>query len=83
MNKQQLTDLLNDLVKIPQESEWIEFKLNFHSEEEIGKDISALSNGACLHNQQEAYLVFGVEDKTHLIKIGILTEKNLTLITLE
>ena len=36
--------------------------------EEIGERISALSNGACIHNQQNAYLVFGVEDKTHIIK---------------
>lgn len=68
MNAQQLIELLNDLVKIPNESEWVEFKLNFHSFEEIGESISALSNGACLQNQSYAYLVFGVEDKTHAIK---------------
>lgn len=27
MNRQQLTELLNDLVKQPKESEWVEFKL--------------------------------------------------------
>jgi ATP-dependent DNA helicase RecG len=68
MNEQQLKDLLNELVKQPHESEWVEFKLNFHSVEEIGERISALSNGACIQNQQFAYLVFGIEDKTHSIK---------------
>ncbi|MFN7491340.1 MAG: RNA-binding domain-containing protein [Cyclobacteriaceae bacterium] len=68
MNEQQLIELLNGLVKQPNESEWIEFKLNFHSAEEIGERISALSNGACINNQAFGYLVFGVEDKTHLIK---------------
>lgn len=68
MNEQQLKDLLNELVKHPNESEWVEFKLNFHSVEEIGERISALSNGACIRNQQFAYLVFGVEDSTHIIK---------------
>lgn len=68
MNEQQLKDLLNELVKQPHESEWVEFKLNFHSVEEIGERISALSNGACIQNQSFAYLVFGVEDKTHSIK---------------
>lgn len=68
MNEQQLKELLTELVKQPAESEWVEFKLNFHSAEEIGERISALSNGACIHNQSFGYLVFGVEDKTHLIK---------------
>lgn len=68
MEVQQWIELLNELVKHPNESEWVEFKLNFHSPEEIGERISALSNGACIHNQSFAYLVFGVEDKTHTIK---------------
>jgi ATP-dependent DNA helicase RecG len=68
MKEQQLLELLNNLVKQPKESEWVEFKLNFHSEEEIGKRISALANGAAIHNQDYGYLVFGVEDETHIIK---------------
>lgn len=67
MNKKQLKNLIDDLVNQPSESEWVEFKHNFHSPEEIGERISALSNGACLHNQPYGYLVFGVEDKTHNI----------------
>ena len=68
MEEAQLKELLKELVKQPHESEWVEFKLNFHSPEEVGERISALSNGACIHNQQNAYLIFGVEDKTHIIK---------------
>lgn len=68
MNNQQLIELVNELTKQSHESEWIEFKLNFHSLEEIGERISALSNGACIHNQTFGYLVFGVEDKTHIIQ---------------
>lgn len=68
MKEVQLIELINELVKQPNESEWVEFKLNFHSAEEIGERLSALSNGACIHNQPFGYLVFGVEDKTHLIK---------------
>jgi len=59
--------LLDELVKSPKENECLEFKLNFHSLEEIGEQISALSNSACLHNQAKGYLVFGVEDTTHKI----------------
>ncbi|MDR2497222.1 MAG: putative DNA binding domain-containing protein [Tannerellaceae bacterium] len=68
MTDQQLIELLNELVKQSHESEWVEFKLNFHSDEEIGERISALSNGASIHNQPHGYLVFGVEDSTHCIK---------------
>jgi len=46
MSESQLIELVNDLVKQSHESEWVEFKLNFHSEQEIGERISALSNGA-------------------------------------
>lgn len=68
MNEKQLIELINELVKQPYESEWVEFKLNFHSPEEIGERISALANGATIQNQDFGYLVFGVEDKTHIIK---------------
>lgn len=68
MTQHQLSELINELIKLPKESEWVEFKLNFHSEEEIGKDISALSNGAALNNQKYAYLIFGVEDATQIVR---------------
>lgn len=68
MNTTQLIELVDNLFKQPKESEWVEFKLNFHSVEEIGERISALSNGACIHHQDYGYLVFGVEDKTQIIK---------------
>ena len=51
MEKEHLIELVNQLVQQPHESEWLEFKLNFHSVEEIGERISALYNGACIHNQ--------------------------------
>lgn len=68
MNHQQLKDLIDELLKHPYEDECLEFKLNFHSPEEIGERISALSNSACIRNQTHGYLVFGIEDKTHIVK---------------
>jgi len=68
VNEIQLKELLTELVKQPHESEWVEFKLNYHSAEEIGERISALSNGACIQGQPLGYLIFGIEDKTHIIK---------------
>lgn len=68
MNEQELKILLERLIKLPKETEWLEFKLNFHSKEEIGERISALANGACLHNQENGYLVFGVKDELQTIE---------------
>jgi len=67
MEDAELQNLLKSLIKLPKESEWVEFKLNFHSPEEIGERISALSNGATLLNQQNAYLVFGVKDELQTV----------------
>lgn len=67
MEQEKLINIVNDLVKQPNESEWVEFKQNYHSAEEIGERISALANGACLHNQPYGYIVYGIEDKTHTI----------------
>ncbi|GHT61622.1 transcriptional regulator [Bacteroidia bacterium] len=63
----QLISLINDLKSQPKENEWIEFKHNFHSLEEIGERISALSNAARIHNQTFGYLVFGIENETHQV----------------
>jgi predicted HTH transcriptional regulator len=67
MQTDQLISLINDLKSQPKENEWIEFKYNFHSPEEIGERISALSNAARIHNQTFGYLVFGIENETHQI----------------
>ncbi|GHT25825.1 hypothetical protein FACS189430_12450 [Bacteroidia bacterium] len=67
METGQLISLVNDLTSQPKENEWIEFKHNFHSPEEIGERISALSNTARIHNQTLGYLVFGIENETHQV----------------
>lgn len=67
LTTEDLHHLLKSLVSHKRENEWVEFKRNLHSPEELGEVISALSNGACLHNQPRAYLVFGVENETYNI----------------
>lgn len=37
MELTEFTKLLAKLVSFPKETEWVEFKHNFHSEEEIGQ----------------------------------------------
>ena len=60
-----LTGLLIELVKLPNETEWLEFKHNRAVAEEIGEYISALSNSAALYGKPSAYIIWGVDDKTH------------------
>ncbi|MBU4511009.1 ATP-binding protein [bacterium] len=62
-----LNKLLEDLINLPQETEWVEFKKNNYNPHQIGKYISALSNSACLHDKDYGYLLFGIEDKTHKV----------------
>lgn len=70
MNNEQLYSLLEELVALPVETEWVEFKLNKGSitNEQTGEYISAMSNGATISNQPFGYLVWGVQDGTHLIQ---------------
>lgn len=65
MNEAQLHAKLDELLGLPAESEWVEFKKaesSFHFDD-IGKYFSALSNEANLKKQPWAWLVFGIQDK--------------------
>lgn len=69
MNNEQYTALLKEqLGKYDDETRHLEFKSNYQDEDRLGKYISALSNGACLSNQEFGYLFFGVNDSTHEVK---------------
>ena len=68
MDQTNLIQLIEALAIGAYEHELVEFKHNFHSANEIGEDLSALANSACLQNIEQAYLVFGVEDVTHHIR---------------
>ncbi len=47
------------------ETEWLEFKENNASPQDIGEYISALSNAAALWGRPYAYLIFGIKDDSH------------------
>jgi mloB len=57
--------LISDLLKMPSETPWIEFKESNNNAELIGKLISALSNAACMNDKPCAYVLWGIEDKSH------------------
>jgi len=62
-----LVGLVRELCKLPKETEWVEFKVDYAEPAEIGEYISALANSAALEGKAQAYLVWGVEDETHTI----------------
>ena len=62
-----LVGLVRELCKLPNETEWVEFKVNQSDPQRIGKLISALANGAALNGKPNAYIVWGIEDETHAV----------------
>ena len=64
----ELTNLVDRLRKEPHETEWLEFKENRYEPHLLGEYLSALANSACLHMRHRGYLVFGIEDRTHVVK---------------
>lgn len=65
MNNDKLISLIDELCAQASETELLEFKSNYSEAEQLGKNLSALANSACIRMQSNAYLVYGVEDKTH------------------
>lgn len=68
MDHNEFINLLNQLLHEKSETEWLEFKKNNIDADMIGEYLSALANAASLHDKPHGYLVFGIEDKTHLVK---------------
>lgn len=64
---QNLEILVKELIKLPDELQWLEFKHNNYNSDMIGEDISALANGATLKEKSYAYMIWGIDDKTHEI----------------
>ena len=62
-----LEKLVDELRKYDSENYWLEFKHNNYDPDMIGQDISALSNGAAYSDKNCAYMIWGIDDKTHEI----------------
>lgn len=59
--------LLHELCRLPNETEWIEFKRNDAEPRDVGEYLSALANAAALHGKSSAYLLWGIDDATHAV----------------
>ena len=69
MENKDLIKLIDELRSLPKENEWVEFKSgDVVTNERFGRYISAISNAACIHNQPFGYLIFGINDKTHIVE---------------
>ena len=67
-NAEYLADLVANLRRLPQETEWVEFKVNQATEPQpIGEYISALANGAALNGETTAYMLWGIENASHAV----------------
>ena len=60
-------NLVRELISLPCETEWVEFKHNMCDPQQIGEYISALANSTALIIRPKAYMIWGVDDATHKI----------------
>ena len=64
---QNLELLIKELIKLPNETECVEFKHNNFDPNMIASDISALANSATYRGKHQSYMVWGVHNETHEI----------------
>lgn len=62
-----IADIIKELVAYPHEEEWFEFKENWYQADGIGEYISAISNATAMKGRTEGYLVWGVNNETHIL----------------
>ncbi len=62
-----LESIIRDLCDKDNEQEWFEFKENWFEPVQLGEYVSALSNAAAYHSEDNAYFIWGVNDVTHEI----------------
>ena len=63
MSKLHIPTLIKELLQCP-ESEWLELKKDNNNPEEIGKNISAISNSLALLERNQGYILWGVDSSS-------------------
>ncbi len=66
-----LNDLLSKLIRGGREREWVEFKIDYVDDTDIGEYLSAMSNAAKYEREQFGYLVCGVSDDGTIVGTNI------------
>lgn len=57
--------LVERLRKLPEETEWLEYKVNNEDPTTIGEYISAISNSAAIVGREKGYILWGINNATH------------------
>lgn len=60
-------EILEDILAIPNEEQWFEFKTNWDYPEQLGEYISAISNAALVCGRPFGYIVWGISDDKHSV----------------
>lgn len=66
MNDARTLALIDDLIELPAETAWVEFKKDCANPNMIGKLISALSNAARHVDKDFAYVIWGIRNSDHV-----------------
>jgi len=74
-----LVSIINELRKLPGETEWVEFKSNNSKPEEIGEYLSALANSSALMGKVNAYMIWGIDNDSHEIIGTTFKPKNIRI----
>lgn len=71
-------DLFNKLIKIPCETEYVDFKeaKTSYNIDDLGKYFSAISNEANLHGLDSGWIIFGVNDKHEVVGTDFKNSQN-------
>lgn len=67
MSSQRDIDLVDELRRHSAETQWIEFKRSYEDAETVARLVSGLSNAARLASKECAYLLWGIDDASHLV----------------
>lgn len=72
MNQTDLRTKLQELISLPDENEYVEFKSarKDFSHDKLGKYFSAISNEANIHNQEDGWLVLGIDRNHNYVGTG-------------
>lgn len=62
-----LQSLVRELIALPAETEWLELKHNNGDPQQIGEYLSALSNAAAACGKAFAYLLWGIDNESHVV----------------
>lgn len=62
-----LVAIVDDLLTLPEETEWVEFKSNNTDPDRMARTMAALANGAKLIDQPFGYMLWGIDNDTRLV----------------